>query len=135
MPYTSPQHTIYHPARVVYQTLSSFANFTPILADKVEGWQATQDTCSFKAQGFNVALEMVERKENELIKVAPAAEGGIPFEFAFFVQLKEITPTETRLRVVLDAQMNMMIKMMIGNKLQEAVDKIAEQIAQSFNRI
>ena len=135
MQYTSKQHAIHHPVEMLYRALSSFSNFTPILADKVEGWQATEDTCSFKAQGFNVALQIAERKENELIKVVPASESGIPFDFAFFLQLKEAGPADTRIRVVLDAEMNMMVKMMVGGKLQDAVDKIAEQIAQSFNRI
>lgn len=135
MQYTSQQHTVHHPAEVVYKSLSSFSNFTPILAHKVEGWQADEDRCSFKAQGFDVALQIAERKENELIKVIPASEGALPFEFAFFLQLKQVAPNETHLGVVLEAHMNMMVKMMVGSKLQDAVDKIAEQIAQSFNKI
>lgn len=135
MKYESKQQQINKPTELIFSTLSSFSNFTPILQDKVEGWQATEDKCSFRAQGFNVELEMVERTRPTLIKIAPAAGGGIPFAFNFFVQLKEVAPSETRMRIVLDVELNMMLKMMIGSKLQDAVDKIAEQIAQSFNKI
>lgn len=135
MQYESKQHQINKPSELIFTSLSSFANFTPILQDKVEGWQATDDRCSFRAQGFNVSLEMVERIRPTLIKVGPAADGGIPFPFNFFIQLKELSPLETRMRIVLDVELNTMLKMMVGSKLQDAVDKIAEQIAQGFNKI
>ena len=39
----------------------------------------------------------------------------------------------TRLRLVLRIDLNMMMKMMIGNKLQGALDQIAEGIARAMN--
>lgn len=99
-----------------------------MLADKVEEWTATDDRCSFKAKGFTIALKMEELTPYSTIKIV-GDEGGVPFPFAFWVQLKEEAPYDTRMRIVLDAELNMMMKMMIGGKLQDAVDKIAEQIA------
>lgn len=128
----SKQQQILRSAEQVYTVVSKFSNFTPILADKVEKWQADEDTCSFMAKGFTVSLAIVERVENELVKVGQGP-GGTPFPFIFWVQLKEIEPNDTRMRIVLDAELNMMMKMMIGSKLQDAVDKIAEQIASGFN--
>lgn len=136
MQYESKQQKINKPAELIFLALSNFENFTPMLADKVEGWQATADTCSFKAQGMNVSLAIVEREPSTLIKIGPATGGGgVPFPFSFFIQLKEVAPSDTRMRVVADVELNMMLKMMIGGKLQEAVDKIAEQIATAFNKI
>ena len=40
---------------------------------------------------------------------------------------------DTRLRLVLRIDLNMMMKMMIGNKLQGALDQIAEGIARAMN--
>lgn len=136
MLYESKQKQINKPAELIFAALSSFSNFTPILADKVEGWEASEDRCSFKAQGFTVSLAILERVRPTLIKIgAPDGDSGVPFPFTFFVQLKEVEPSDTRMRIVADVELNMMMRMMIGSKLQEAVDKIADQIAVSFNSI
>ena len=133
MRYESAQKQILKPANVVYLTLSKFSNFTPILADKVEDWQADDDTCSFKAKGFTVALKMTERIENQLIKIGQG-EGTTPFPFSFFLQIKEVEQNDTRIKITLDAELNMMMKMMVGSKMQKAVDAIADQIAAAFNQ-
>lgn len=129
--YESKQQRILKPAAMVYSIASDFSNFTPILQDKVDDWQADADTCSFKAKGFPVRLRIVERIENELVKIE--GEDGSPVDFTFWMQLKEVSECDTRMRIVLHARLNMMMKMMIGGKLQQAVDQIAEQIATAFN--
>lgn len=129
--YESKQQQILKPAAMVYAVVSDFSNFTPILHDKVDEWQADADTCSFKAKGFTVRLRIVERIENELVKVS--GEDGSPVDFTFWMQLKEADQCDTRMRLVLHANLNMMMKMMIGGKLQQAVDQIAEQVAATFN--
>lgn len=60
-------------------------------------------------------------------------DGGVPVDFAFWIQLQEVAPDDTRIRLVLHIELNMMLKMMVGNKLQGALDKIAEGIAQAMN--
>lgn len=132
MKYISKQVQIFRPDSVVFHTLSSFSNFTPILADKVEEWSATEDHCSFKAKGFKIGLRMEERTPNSVIKVV-GDDNGTPFPFTFLIQLKNISEGESRMRIVLDVELNTMMKMMIGGKLQDAVDKIADQIASAFN--
>ena len=130
--YTSKQQQIRRPAQPIYTVASRFDNLTPAVADKVEEWQATEDTCSFKAKGFTVKLRMAEKEEPKLIKIV-GDDGGVPMDFAFWLQLKEVAPDDTRMRLVLHIELNMMMRMMVGSKLQEAVDKIAEAVAQSFN--
>ena len=130
--YTSRQQQIRRPAQQIYTVVSRFDNLTPAVADKVEEWQATEDTCSFKAKGFTVKLRMAEKEEPKLIKIV-GDDGGVPMDFAFWLQLKEVAQDDTRMRLVLHIELNMMMRMMVGSKLQEAVDKIAEAVAQSFN--
>ncbi len=130
--YTSKQQQIFRPAEQIYAAISSFENLTPAVADKVEEWQATADTCSFKAKGFTVKLRMEEREEPKHVKIV-GDDGGIPMDFAFWIQLQKVSDAETRLRLVLHVELNMMMKMMIGGKLQDAVDQIAEGIAKTMN--
>ncbi len=139
MRYTSKQVQITHSDERIFRVLSSFENFTPILADKVDGWEATEETCRFRAKGFTIGLKMVERQPNKHIKVcADDTAGGAPIPFSFWTQMQDSTPDgsatpRTHMRIVLDIELNPMLKMMVGGKLQGAVDGIADQIAHAFN--
>lgn len=130
--YESQQHQILRPAEQIYTVISRFDNLTPALADKVEEWQADEDTCSFKAKGFTVKLRMAEREEPKFVKVV-GDDGGIPMDFAFWIQLHKFSDTDTRMRLVLHIELNMMMKMMLGSKLQGGLDQIAEGIAKAMN--
>ncbi len=129
--YTSKQHQILRPAEQIYAAISRFDNLTPALADKVEEWRADEETCSFKAKGFTVKLRMDERVAPKHVKIV--GDGGVPMDFAFWIQLHKVSDTDTRMRLVLHVELNMMMKMMIGGKLQDAVDQIAEGIARAMN--
>ena len=130
--YISKQQQVLRPAEQIYAVISRFDNLTPALADKVEEWQATEDSCSFKAKGFTVKLRMEEREPGKYVKVV-GDDGGVPMDFAFWIQLQEVSAADTRLRLVLRIDLNMMMKMMIGSKLQGALDQIAEGIARAMN--
>ena len=123
--YISKQHRILRPAEQIYAVISRFDNLTPAVADRVEEWQATEETCSFKAKG------MEERNEPRHVKIV-GDDGGIPIDFAFWIQLHKVSDTDTRMRLVLHIELNMMMKMMIGGKLQGAIDQIAEGIARAM---
>ena len=75
---------------------------------------------------------MEERIEPRHVKIV-GDDGGIPMDFAFWLQLKEVAPYDTRMRLVLHIDLNMMMRMMIGSKIQGAIDQIAEALAKSFN--
>lgn len=130
--YVSKQVAINKPDYIIYQSLCSFDNFTPILKDKVDGWEATVDSCAFKAKGLSVRLKMVDKEPSKVIKI-----GGheMPFEFFFWIQLKQVADNDTRMRLTLRAKLNPMMKMMLGKKMQKGIDEIAEQMAASFNSI
>lgn len=129
--YISKQQQILRPAEQIYAVISRFDNLTPAVADKVEEWQATEDTCSFKAKGFTVKLRMEERETSRHVKIV--GDGGVPMDFAFWIQLQKVSDTDTRMRLVLHIELNMMMKMMIGSKLQGGLDQIAEGIAKAMN--
>ncbi len=125
--YESKQQQIRRTAEQIYSALSSFNNFTPMIQGRVEEWNADDDVCSFKVKGMPVRLRMVEREPNKTIKIQ--GDDGTPIDFTFWLQLKEVAPYDTRMRIVVHAELNMMMRMMIGKKLQGAVDQMAEAIA------
>ena len=103
--YISKQQQILRPAEQIYAVISRFDNLTPAVADKVEEWQATEDTCSFKAKGFTVKLRMEEREAPRHVKIV-ADGGGVPMDFAFWIQLHKVSDTDTRMRLVLHIDEN-----------------------------
>ncbi len=130
--YISKQQQVLRPAEQIFAAISRFDNLTPALQDKVEEWQADEEQCSFKVKGLTVKLRMEERVEPKHVKIV-GDQGGVPVDFAFWIQLHKVSDADTRLRIVLHAELNMMMKMMIGGKLQQAVDQIAEGIARAMN--
>ena len=130
--YISQQQRILRPARMIYDLVSRFDNLTPALADRVEEWRADEDTCSFKAKGFTVKLRIAEREAPKTVKIV-GDDGGVPMDFSFWLQLKEVAPDDTRMRLVLHVDLNMMMRMMIGSKIQGAIDQVAEAVAKSLN--
>ena len=131
--YESKQQQIRKSAAQIFPLISDFSLLTPAVADKVEEWQATADTCSFKVKGFTVKLRMVDKVECKHVKIT-GDDGGVPIDFAFWIQLHEVTPTDTRMRMVVHAELNMMMRMMVGGKLQKGLDQAAETFAAAFNR-
>ena len=120
-------------AEDIFRVLSNFSSFTPIAQDKVESWQADADTCSFTAKGFSVGFKIIEREEFKTIKIS--GNELVPIEFYLWIQLKEVAPYDTRMKITIKAELNMMMKMMLGKKLEEGVNTLAEGIATTFNSI
>ena len=77
---------------------------------------------------------MIAKEEGKYVKIT-GDDGGVPIDFAFWIQLHEVTPTDTRMRMVLHAELNMMMRMMVGSKIQKGLDQAAEGFAQAFNQI
>ena len=102
------------------------------MQDKVEEWEATPDSCSFKVKGMKVSLRIAERVENKHVMIV-ADEGGIPIDFTFWIQLHEVDAHDTRVRMVLHAELNMMMRMMIGGKIQSGLDQAVEGLATALN--
>ena len=133
--YESKQQQILKPASRIFPFISRFDMLTPALEGKVDEWSATEDTCSFKVKGFKVALRIVERVENKHVKITADDENGVPVDFSFWLQLHEVSDMDTRIRMVLHAELNMMMRMMIGKKLQGGLDQAVEGLAKAFNQI
>jgi len=118
----------------IFKVLSDFRNFTPLAQDKLENWQAEENNCSFSYQGMGpFGIKLIEKVEFSTLKFT--GDERIPLEFHLWIQLKEAAPYDTRLKITIKAELNMMMKMMLGKKIGEGVDALAEGIAKAFNAI
>lgn len=118
----------------IFRVISDFRQFTPFIpTDKLEGWEAEEDNCKFTVKGVGqTGLKIIEKDPFKTVKIT--GDGKLPFEFYLWIQLKEVAPYDTRLKLTLKAELNMMLKMMLQKQLATGIDTMAEQIAAAFNK-
>lgn len=117
----------------MYRVLSNLSNLERVRdlipQDKIQEMEIQHDHVRIKVDGLGqkITIAIVDRIENDTIKFGLE---GAPMEANFWIQLKEISPTDTRLRLTLKADIPMMFRMMIGKKLQQGLDQAADMLAQ-----
>lgn len=102
--------------------LRAFKNMLP--ADKQASVEATYDTLSAVVQGFRIGVKVTAREPFHLIAIE---DDGAPFHFRVEFHFDaDIAPVRTDFHIEVDADLNMMMKMMLGSKIQQAIDQIVD---------
>ncbi len=120
-------------AQQIYRVLSNLQNLERVKdiipKDKVQEMDIEPDRVRFKVDGLaqKITIAIVDRIENDTIKFG--AE-GIPMDANFWIQMKEVSPTDTRLKLTVKADIPFMFKFMVEKKLQTGLDQAAEMLAQ-----
>ncbi len=120
-------------AQQIYRVLSNMENIERVREyipqDKIQEMEVSPDCIRIKVDGLaqKITIAIVDRIENDTIKFG--AE-GIPMDANFWIQLKELSPVDTRIRLTIKAEIPMMFKMMLNKKLQEGLDQAADMLAQ-----
>ena len=121
------------PAEQIYRVLSDMKNIEKVRdlipQDKIQEMETDTDSVCMKVDGLGqkITINIVDRIENDTIKFG--AE-GIPMEANFWIQLKELAPNDTRIKLTVKAEIPMMFKFMIEKKLQQGLDQAADMLAQ-----
>lgn len=117
----------------IYQYLSDFRNLDSIIPeDKIKNWTSEEETCQFTIDGVGKAgMRIVEKEPYKLIKISSYKE--TPFEFNFWLQLKQVEEQDTRIRLTLRAKLNPIMKAMVSGQLQKGMDAIVDKLADFFN--
>ena len=71
-------------------------------------------------------IRIVNRDPFKTIKIE--SSGSLPLSFTFWIQLIPVDSFKTKMRLTLHAELSMMIKMMVGNKLEEGINQLAETL-------
>ena len=119
-------------AEQIYRVLGNLNNLNRVKdlipQDKVQELEISEDCVRMKVDGLGqkIAIRIVDKIENDTIKFGA---DNIPMEMYFWIQLKEVNPTDTRIKLTLKADLPMMFKMMLDKKLQQGIDQAAEMLA------
>jgi len=122
-----------HSAEQIYRVLSNLQNIERVRhlipQDKVQEMEIEPDRIRMKVDGLaqKISIVVVERIENDTVKFGVE---GIPMDANLWIQLKELAPDDTRIKLTLKADIPMMFRMMIGSKLQTGLDQAADMLAQ-----
>lgn len=120
-------------AQQIYSVFSNLKNLDRVKdlipKDKVQELEIEDESVRMKVDGLGqkITILIVDKTENEVIKYG--AE-GIPMEMNFWIQMKEVAPMDTRIKLTLKADIPMMFKMMLDKKIQQGIDQAAAMIAQ-----
>lgn len=123
--------SIYHPPEIIFNTLSDLNNIAyfedRIPRDKIKDLSYDTNSVNLSVEMVGqVALRIINREPFKTLKLT--AE-GTPSEAFMWIQLKEIAPSDTKMKITLKAKLNPMLKMMLKGKMEQVVNTIADAVA------
>ena len=122
---------INYPVEDVYRNISDLSNLERVRdrvpEDKLQDFQFDKDTVQVSVAPVGlIKLRIIEREENKTIKFALE---GAPILANMWIQLLPATDTECAMKLTVKADLNFFIKQVIGSKLQQGVDGLAQMLA------
>lgn len=139
--YVSDVKLVSQNQEVIFNYLSNFENLSKYVNEgiltklteqvpqiKITNFESDADSCRFQLAGMGLAeIRIIEREPYKTIKIT--SNGKLPVEIVFWIQLLPVEAYVTKLRLTLDAEMGMMIKMMVNKKLEEGINRLADVLA------
>jgi carbon monoxide dehydrogenase subunit G len=123
-------------AEQIYNLMADMSFFSQMASTaqikEIEDFQSTHDTCSFTVKGTEIGIQIIDREPYKTIKYT--GYKYVPVEFFVWLQLKEMAPDDTRIRIVIRAKLNLMMKTLLKGKIKKGLDKIVRHISDSLNR-
>lgn len=112
---------IHQPIGDVYTFLSDLNNHEQLMPENIYNWSSTADEAQFTIKNMTkLALRISQRVENKELVCVPSNE--TPFEVSMRWTVEEAGEGQTKAIFFIEAQLNMMMKMMASGPLQKLVD-------------
>lgn len=111
----------------LYMLFTDMRNFVNLLPeDKKEGVEADYDWIHAQVQGFNIGVKVVSRVPYSKIEYA---DDGAPFKFGLTLHFDPAhDPYKTDFQIVVDADLNFMMKTILGGKIKDGLDKVVDAL-------
>ncbi|MFI3298057.1 MAG: SRPBCC family protein [bacterium] len=137
--YESNQKQLLRPQQDIYAQLSDlrrlevmFANIPAEHKEKLQDISFEEDAISFTVSPLGkVMIRIIDREEPKMLKFGA---DNFPIQFNFWIQLHGVAESDTRMKLTLKADIPMMLRPMIGNKLDDGINRVADAIAMAINR-
>ena len=117
------------PQQLVYSVLSNMNNIgkamNRIPADMRDKVSFTDDGFSIQSPVGKVAAKVVGLEEPKTIKLE-SVDSPVPFNF--WVQVLPVTPTTSKMKLTIKADVNPFVGGMVKKPLQEGIERIADAL-------
>ena len=125
--YTSKHGTVSKTPYELYMLFADMRNFLTMLPeDRKQGVTADFDTIDATVQGFHIGVRVRSRVPYSLIELE---DHGAPFHFLVSLHFDATDhPARTDFHIDLSAELNLMLKMVLGGKIQGALDKAVDSL-------
>jgi carbon monoxide dehydrogenase subunit G len=123
----SKARSINQSSEVIFNFLSDFNQFEHLMPDKVINWSSSSDTCQFTISGIaSLGMKIVEKQPFNRIQMTHF--GNVPFNFDFEVQIHAVDQTKSQVQLVMNAELNAMLKMLAVKPLGDFLEKLLDQL-------
>ncbi len=125
--YTSKHGQVSKGPEELYMAFCDMRNFSSLMPGQQKAEiTADYDNLRISVQGFTIAVRVDERQPYRLIRIG---SGESPVEFVGVLHFEpSALPGKTDFYIDLDANLNFMMKTMLGSKVQQALDKAVDTL-------
>ena len=120
-------------AQSIYRVLSNLKNFERVRdripQDKIQELEIEEDYVRVKVNGLGQKLGIFIADKEEAKVVKYGVENS-PIAVTMWIQMKEVAPQDTRIKLTVEADIPFMFRMMIEKKLQDGLNQAADMLAQ-----
>ena len=113
-----------HELYMVFTDMRNCVQFLP--EDKKQGVTADYDSIHAEVHGMNVGVKVTSRTPYSKMEYA---DDGAPFHFGLTLHFDPAQdPYKTEFQIVLNADINFVMKAILGSKLQQGLDQVVDSL-------
>ena len=123
--FTSPEVIVNRSAEDFFIKIGDLNNLKEIMPSSITDFESTETTCSFKMKGMPT-LNLELGKKTPFSKISLTAKGSqVPLSMECFITEKG---DQCQARLEINAELNMMMKMMVEKPLTQFLDVLASKM-------
>lgn len=125
--FRSKRATVSRPPYQLYMGFVDMRNFVQMLPeDKKADIRADYDSLHATVQGFDIGVRVKDRVPYSRIDFV---DDGAPFQFGLSMHFDpSVDPYKTEFEIVVNAELNFMMKTLLGSKIKDALDKVVDSL-------
>lgn len=130
--YSSKKGTVAKAPYELYMALTDLRNILNMIPqDKREGVTADFGSIHATVQGFEFGVRIIERTPYSRIVLK---DDGAPFAFTVALNFEPaVSASQTLFSIDVDADLNFMMKTLLGSKIKDGLDKVVDGLADASN--
>lgn len=115
----------------VFDFLSNLNNHEQLMPDNVYNWSSTENEANMTIKNMaKLSLIIAKSETDEYIEILPTNE--LPFSIKLSWTIKKISEEVSNVRFCIDADLNMMMKLVASGPLQKLVDYQVQKLKETL---